>query len=600
MEPKRYPAKNTEELDAVHALLGLLDIERIKPDIKALDKVPNHDGSVELVDAQQRPIGKLQVQVKKIPDGATQFDCPIELVAYSTRISSPFVLICVDVGNRKAYWRHISPVMPGLKPEQKTFVLKFQAVVEEIGDGFPYYDRWMQLCADYLGRVSRFPQLEHQLSNEIGLSKLPVQERCLFQEFIQEVNLLLDVDIPIVKHAFFVNAWKLGACVHQADAEVLYFTLYTVRSGENAPLIIHVPRIGERPRIGRVGDVEMSSVVSVEVQGGTGSNVASRWTTKGEFGTPKQAADRFVFRYLSRMLRDKSLKVHGRNQSIELLMWFTREYAHTLGLPVSANYKTCDLSYGLNVFLPMWYSLSYPRIIRFYKEHYGEMLRQNPYPSFEQIANTAQRHVQASEFEVREAIARRLRQAPYPVRTYEVSLEALQEAVDYLLANDVEEISRLDRPWSKDGHSVWQCYTREELKHNFTIMLNGAAEDYREFIEGNRFGRLAPPLLSREIAFIYAADTSKWVDAKWEPGGSFYQVENADRSLPMVTFVDLADEPDACILEGDDVVLRGVRRKWRSYGGRLWDHFNEKLRIRATLYDWLKEDLERRYGAFPA
>ncbi len=67
MEPAAYPARNTEELHAVHTFLGLLDKARVKPDVKALDKVPNHDGSVELVDEGQRPVGELKVQIKKIP-----------------------------------------------------------------------------------------------------------------------------------------------------------------------------------------------------------------------------------------------------------------------------------------------------------------------------------------------------------------------------------------------------------------------------------------------------------------------------------------------------------------------------------------------------
>ena len=109
MEPAPYPPKNTEELKAVITFLNLIDVDRVKPDPGLLDRVPNHDGIVELVDDFQRPVGELKIQIKKIPKDALRFDCPIELVAYSQRVSSPFILICVDVDNQKAYWQHISP-----------------------------------------------------------------------------------------------------------------------------------------------------------------------------------------------------------------------------------------------------------------------------------------------------------------------------------------------------------------------------------------------------------------------------------------------------------------------------------------------------------
>lgn len=362
MEPAPYPPKNTEEIKAVVTFVGLLDLERVKPDAKFLDRVPNFDGSVELVDERQRPVGELKIQIKKIPDGSLQFDCPVELVGYSTRVSSPFILVCVDVGNRKAYWCHISPLMAGLKAEQKTFTVRFQPVVDQIGTGFPYFERWRMLCSDYLKRVSEYPRLERIVEEKIGLNKLAPEDRRLFQQFIDEVNVLLDVDVPIVKHEHFANAWKLGVSIHQANAESVCYSIYTVANGENAPLLTHVPRDVGQPKI-VVGGRELGGVVKLHLEGGQGAKVAEQWATRAQFGDPVNAAREFVFHYLVRLLREKSLHVHGRHQSVELLMWFMRDYAHTLGLPEADTYKTADISYGLNVFLPMWYSLAYPRTL---------------------------------------------------------------------------------------------------------------------------------------------------------------------------------------------------------------------------------------------
>jgi hypothetical protein len=37
-----------------------MDLGRVKPDVRFLDKAPNLDGSIELVDAEQRIVGEIK------------------------------------------------------------------------------------------------------------------------------------------------------------------------------------------------------------------------------------------------------------------------------------------------------------------------------------------------------------------------------------------------------------------------------------------------------------------------------------------------------------------------------------------------------------
>ena len=592
MEPAPYPPRNTEELQAVITFLSLLDVNRVKPDPSFLDRVPNHDGSVELVDEQQKPVGELKIQIKKIPDGSLQFDCPIQLVGYSIQVSSPFLLVCVDVGNRKAYWRHLSSLMAGLKSEQKTFTVKFQAVVDEISPGAPYLERWRMLCNDYLTRVSEYPRLKQIVDEEIGLNKLTAEDRLAFQEFIDEMNLLLDVDLPVVKHEYFADAWKLGVSIHQADSEAVCYSVYTIPKGENAPFLTHVPRAVDRPTF----VPGSGSIVSWHVEGGAGAEVSIQWAARSQFQNPSVTARAFVFRYLIRLIRNKRLHVHGRHQSVELLMWFLRDYAHTLGLPEADTYKTSDIAYGLGVYLPMWYTMAYPRTMEYFRNNFPDMLRCNPRPSFEQIANTARQSEQPTESEIRGAIASRRRAAPTPVRTDSFSVQSLWQAVEFLMAANTEDISRSDRPWSKAGTWIGDCFTQQDLQHNVVAMLTGAVEDYADFVKGNRFGRLDSPLISREAALVCAADFREWQNSRLGPWVDGYWVENADRSLPLMTFIDLSKEPDGLRREGNTVTLRGVRRRWTSSWDPVSRCFHEQRRTQAALYDLLKVDLERRFG----
>jgi len=47
----------------------------VKPDLKGRDKHPNTDGTLELVDDLGIPIGKLDIQVRKIPPSEKHYDC---------------------------------------------------------------------------------------------------------------------------------------------------------------------------------------------------------------------------------------------------------------------------------------------------------------------------------------------------------------------------------------------------------------------------------------------------------------------------------------------------------------------------------------------
>ena len=56
----------------------------MKLDIEERDKIPNIDGYIELVN-NLIPCGKLEVQIKKLPDNQMKFPIPMTLFAYSEK-----------------------------------------------------------------------------------------------------------------------------------------------------------------------------------------------------------------------------------------------------------------------------------------------------------------------------------------------------------------------------------------------------------------------------------------------------------------------------------------------------------------------------------
>jgi hypothetical protein len=237
MNPAAYPSRNTEEQEALRAFENLLDLKFTKPDLKRLDTRPNTDGTIEIVDEEQRPLGKIEVQVKKIPDGDTSYQCPIELIAYSERISLPFILVCVDVGNKKAYFRHLHlSMMPELKPNQQSFVVKFDPKVHSISSETQYRLQWLEIIQEYNKRISDYVRLR-QIENQLNPAHISKEDRIYFQEFIEHLNHFLDFDFPIVKERLFKGVWKLGVGVSSADQNEVAYQIYTIYPGEPAILV---------------------------------------------------------------------------------------------------------------------------------------------------------------------------------------------------------------------------------------------------------------------------------------------------------------------------------------------------------------------------
>lgn len=66
-KPAPYSPSDTLEHEAVDILNYILD-DRIKSHIDSRDKTPNHDGFLEITTEEGEPTGRINVQVKKLPD----------------------------------------------------------------------------------------------------------------------------------------------------------------------------------------------------------------------------------------------------------------------------------------------------------------------------------------------------------------------------------------------------------------------------------------------------------------------------------------------------------------------------------------------------
>jgi len=218
----RYPNTDPDEVDAITTLRVLVDSRKVKLHLQERDKTPNWDGYVELVDANQVPVGMFLAQVKKIPRGQTWYDCPSSLVGSSKAHSMPAILLCADVGGEKVFWRHISERTPEYKPNSTTFRIRFTQPYDVVDSGESYFNHWCELCRGYIECISaHLPEIFEPV-NEAKIEAHPLGDPNLYRFLAhyyreQGANLL-----TIWGHPFPLVGWSFVENLPKAS-DVLVF-----------------------------------------------------------------------------------------------------------------------------------------------------------------------------------------------------------------------------------------------------------------------------------------------------------------------------------------------------------------------------------------
>jgi tetratricopeptide (TPR) repeat protein len=163
--PKGYPQNDAKECVSKHILetklIGYVASNRLRIHIITGDKTPGRDGYLEFLDKHGAPNGEIKVQLKTLPKGKRKFSCRVPDIHYSKTIPNPFIYICVDNHNSKAYWALITVDLLKGKGKQKTVTLTFSDK-DELSDSNNYYEAWQVLVKKGLS-VAKGQKLKQKL-----------------------------------------------------------------------------------------------------------------------------------------------------------------------------------------------------------------------------------------------------------------------------------------------------------------------------------------------------------------------------------------------------------------------------------------------------
>lgn len=568
-EPKPYPPTDQAEQQTLAVFLNLIDDRFVKADIRTRDKYPNYDGTVELVNEHQVPLGKLDIQLRTIGDGLTKYSCPVSLVAYSTKSTLPVLLVCIDPSTKRAFWRHVGRAMPECKENQESFTIHFSIPSDLIDQTGSYLQRWTEIVRDYQERIAKFPILRAEVANKLILEGIEGSDRELFQRFIDTVNDFLDNHFIVIKELLFPGVWKLGVGIISSDKSHLQYQIYAIPYQEPSPLVCKLNR----------GLTDQRS-----------PNVLYEFfSSRDRLANPLEAGKDFVLREVRTTIEHRGLPVYGHMLAEDVLIAFVDLYHRLLGLnPDLDSYMVRDLAFALNQYLIQMGAAIVTKIARGHSagfivdlDWFADYLRTTNIDPLTPGHTTVYFSFVSRSFPIKYAF----------------------ESLQYLLANQITEIHRpfakRDLTISPGVNWVWSAYTREDEINSVARILNHCLDEYTAFVHGNRLRFSNSPYLDSNTSIIFEYEPAKPGSTSYfdGPGLREHHVDNTDHALPKLSFfVRDKDQHRVDTSKFPNIEIDGSLHTAYSSSDSVASFLFQRTPVLNMIYRMLSHDLSHHYS----
>jgi len=568
MRPRPYPPTDSAEQDAVAVFNSLIDNRYVKADVKTRDKYPNIDGTIELVDENQVPLGKLDVQIRSIGMGQIKYSCPVSLVSYSTKTTLAVLLICVDVSNKRAFWRHISPTMPEFKDNQQSFTINFSIASDLIDSTGNYIQRWTQIVSDYQDRILMFPILDKEVASKLKVQGVETSDRELFQRFIDTVNGLLDSDFIAIKEILYPRGWKLGVGIVSSDQSHVHYQIYTIPYGEPSPLVCKLDS-----GFFRTGQVSPNAICEVT-------------SSKESFANHEKAGKDFVLREVREIIEKRALPVYGKLLAADVLIAFVDLYYSCLGVtPGLGQYSVEDLEYALN-----------QRLIQMC----ATLVNGTNSGSNVRIMIDLDSLCRFLRSQKTKPVASTRVPVNFIIQSKSFPVKAAFDALRYLVAHQIQDVVRpfgkRDLPLSPGRNWIWSGYSSNNEINSISHILSHAIEEYKVFIENNHFHFPKSPYLDSNTAVIFEYEPigSTQFDG---PGLREHHVDNIHNTLPkQLVFVRDSEQHHVDKSKFPNISVDGNVYNASSSSLGIASFFFQRTPVMNLLYRMLSDDLSKHYN----
>jgi len=607
-KPARYPPKTAEEKLAIDTLNALIDPKLVFLDTKTLSTIPNIDGYADILDEDGRPIGKLEVQVKKLPDdcdSSPKLQIPLTLFGYADSSTlNPVLLIGVDVKHRRAYWFPIADLVLDQEQldAQKTITIAFSVSRVIDGKDTRYAQAWLQIVQSrrmkqrgYDELAAAYAELSKKTGPALGVSRPYFHT---IHEFLEEMNALLEGPFSLVERRFYPNAWKVGFAFSRYASDSVGYTLYPIRYDQN--------------------DVQIKEIDDDLVKEFTRLHGFTEYCPNPIARNAKQHALERIQNYTSQIIKGKMLDHKGSMPlAREFLFAFIDTFSEQIGTKKGDCYSISDIENGFYRHLPFWVDEAAKLLMRRKAKGYAvalspsDGLYRKPYVDPDLLrSQISSQEMEEIEVQVLGRIANNSPIPRIPIGSEDLPLGLFIEYDSYLAQNGVTEIHRLYDPpdysrMPSGGGYLWEAYSRASVEKNLKIIYGNFPEAYSIMIKQS-FPQLRDQLrplhgASDVIVVFDAKDTYASREKQDIPGIELYYLKGKAGILPRISVYHVSECKELVEkLEGNfgkTVELDGRKYELHRKSSSIMRIITEKLPLHTLVYEELKQAMKEYFKA---
>lgn len=471
--PAAYSESDEDEQITIQILERCFGNE-IKSHIDSRDKVPNHDGHVEIVDSDGSPIGRIVVQVKKLPKGNREpprKQIETKHLAYCRAVIEPFILILVDTEEEVGYWKHITK--DWFKSEeldsQESKVVRIDKQNCIKTDDQTYKSDWIGIIEKTKKKVEDYEklrELKERSNPAIGKEK---EEFELIHKFLDKYHSLLESDFESLKEQRFPNVWKFGFGSIEYSRNSLHYTLYPIYASENDAQIREINSSWE----------EIEDLGASRRRGIPNDNPLHR--------KPEDFAYDVIRNQVENQIEDRDLDLSENHFSaMEYVYPFVDEYSELLGLEDQEEYSVEAVREGYYRYLQFWLTEAMRDILR--DHDIGEVGTSIQGYLESDLGERGEYLHQYASMKMEEADSDPPRHRIHGPDFDQVLLEKL---IDSLAESPLETLTKpfqeedLDRENVESINHIWDLYSNELLFQNTLTYYTKFPKEFQNIVSQN-------------------------------------------------------------------------------------------------------------------
>lgn len=470
--PAAYTQNSPIERNAVNVLTASLDTTFIKTHFNSDDKVPNHDGYIELTTAEQVPIGKIDVQIKKLNkknEKQPKYQCDLAFLSFCENSLLPVLLIVVNTDKGIAYWLHmkrdvLSELAKKIKKKSVSVAIPKENIITKTNKN--YIKSWQTIVEYYKHRQvdydvkekaleetkRKLETLEKHADPSVGTERQEYKE---IHQFLDHYNNLLDKEFKIVKEVFYNDYWKIGMAYSHYSKNTAEFILYPISFYRNDTQIKRLQHRNESLQI-------------KEAQRSIG------YYSENPIRRPKSFSLELIQKDVEKLVAQKALLFLNETVAQEYISTFVARFYFLLNLDrTQRRFTISEIEAGLKYYLQRWLHEYFNRVTE--PMFYFNIDRLYGFTQEEKAVSARVRHHDEHQFNI-------------TISSKEFNLRYLFDLINFLKQKNVDTVTNPFLPGEKitaTSNWIWSPYPLQTIKQNvatfyslFPALYDQLLQDY--------------------------------------------------------------------------------------------------------------------------